>query len=71
MPFPDITYIESAIKNISSLVKPGDIIILESTSPVGTTQKIKDLLDSLNVDTSDISIAYCPEEFCLETFFMN
>lgn len=61
MPFPDITYIESAIKNISSLVKPGDIIILESTSPVGTTQKIKDLLDSLNVDTSDISIAYCPE----------
>jgi UDP-N-acetyl-D-mannosaminuronic acid dehydrogenase len=61
VPAPDISYIESAISNISNLLKDGDTIILESTSPVGTTKKIKRTLDELDIDTSKINIAYCPE----------
>tara|TARA_A100001015_G_C14932328_1_gene688972 strand:+ start:7 stop:1233 length:1227 start_codon:yes stop_codon:yes gene_type:complete len=60
-PSPDISYIRSAVENISKLLKSGDTIILESTSPVGTTLEIKNILDNLNIDTSQINIAYCPE----------
>ena len=55
VPAPDISYIESAITNISNLLKDGDTIILESTSPVGTTIKIKRTLDELDIDTSKLS----------------
>lgn len=41
---PDLSYIESAVKSIAPVVKKGDLIILESTSPVGTTEKIRDWL---------------------------
>lgn len=70
---PDISYVESAVNSMAPVLKPGNLIILESTSPVGTTQRIanwlKDLRSDLkipdeSVETSDsqsIFIAHCPE----------
>ena len=61
VPTPNIDYVRAAAENISHVVKDGDIVILESTSPVGTTHMIKEVLDMNGVDTSKIYIAYCPE----------
>ncbi|RZL55152.1 MAG: UDP-N-acetyl-D-mannosamine dehydrogenase, partial [Sphingomonas sp.] len=41
---PDIAYVLQAATTIASVLKPGDAIILESTSPVGTTERVRDLL---------------------------
>ncbi len=60
-PKPNINYIIEAVKNIAPIIKAGDYIILESTSPVGTTNKIKNILNKLKVDTKQLNIAYCPE----------
>ena len=60
-PKPDISYIEAATKSIAPHVKAGDLVILESTSPVGTTELVEHLLSENGVATSEISIAYCPE----------
>ena len=61
IPQPNIDYVLTATQSISSFVKAGDMIILESTSPVGTTQKIAEVLCELGVDITTIYIAYCPE----------
>jgi UDP-N-acetyl-D-mannosaminuronic acid dehydrogenase len=67
---PDLDYIERATHMLAPLLKKGDLIILESTSPVGTTEQIcawiaaqrPDLiLPDPNRDTADIHIAHCPE----------
>jgi UDP-N-acetyl-D-mannosaminuronic acid dehydrogenase len=67
---PDISYVLAAGRAIAPVLKAGDIIILESTSPVGTTEQIRDLIAALRPDlkipgisreTPDVSIAYCPE----------
>ncbi len=67
---PDISFIKSASKAIASALKRGDIVILESTSPVGTTEKMSRWLADARPDltfpqshgeASDIRIAYCPE----------
>lgn len=61
---PDLSYIQSAIKSIAPVVKAGDLIILESTSPVGTTELMcKWLLEELNGDSKadDFLFAHCPE----------
>ena len=67
---PDISYILDAAASISAVLKSGDTIILESTSPVGTTDQVRDFIAKLRPDlkvpgvtseTPDISIAYCPE----------
>lgn len=67
---PDISYVLSAARKIAPVLKEGDLVILESTSPVGTTEAIRDLLSELcpdlrmpgsQSDKSDVSIAYCPE----------
>lgn len=58
---PNIDYIISATEAISSYVKEGNIVILESTSPVGTTDIIEKTLIGKGVDTSKIHIAHCPE----------
>lgn len=67
---PDISYVESACKNIAPFLKPSNVIILESTSPVGTTEEIAKQLADLRKDLKfphehpteqDIFIAYCPE----------
>jgi len=60
---PDLTYIEEATQKISPLIKPGNLIILESTSPVGTTDEVvaKILNDNGHNVDSGIFIAHCPE----------
>ena len=58
---PNIDYIVSATKAIVPYVKQNNIIILESTSPVGTTDKVEEILKEEGVDTSKLFIAYCPE----------
>jgi len=58
---PNIDYVLSATKAIANYLKEGNIVILESTSPVGTTDKIEELLSDHGIDTSKIYIAHCPE----------
>jgi len=67
---PDISYVLAAGRSVAAVLKVGDVVILESTSPVGTTEELRDLIAELRPDlkvpgktreTPDISIAYCPE----------
>ena len=61
IPQPNIDYVLAATRSIAAYVKVGDMVILESTSPVGTTQKMSEVLSNAGVDISTIYIAYCPE----------
>lgn len=67
---PDLGYIESASKSIAPVLKKGDLVILESTSPVGATEQMAAWLAEARPDLSfpqthgedsDIRIAHCPE----------
>lgn len=67
---PDLSYIESASKSIAPVLKKGDLVILESTSPVGATEQMAAWLAEARPDlsfpqtlgeNSDIRIAHCPE----------
>jgi UDP-N-acetyl-D-mannosaminuronic acid dehydrogenase len=60
-PQPNIDYVLAATRSIAPFVKPGSLVILESTSPVGTTEQMASVLRDAGVDVSKISIAYCPE----------
>lgn len=60
-PVPNIDYIISATKAIALYVKPGNLILLESTSPVGTTDKMAEILANEGVDINSINIAHSPE----------
>lgn len=66
----DLSYIESACKALAPVLKVGDLVVLESTSPVGATEKMADWLAEARPDltfpqthgeSSDIRIAHCPE----------
>ena len=67
---PDLTYVLNAGRSIAPVLKQGDVVILESTSPVGTTEQLRDMLASerpdlkfpgLTSETPDVSVSYCPE----------
>lgn len=67
---PDLIYIESACKAIAPVLKRGDLVILESTSPVGATEQMTAWLAETRPDLSfpqqageesDIRVAHCPE----------
>ncbi len=58
---PNVDYVVSATKSIAPYVKNGDIVILESTSPVGTTELVEETLKKEDIDTSKLYIAHCPE----------
>ncbi len=59
---PDISYVEAATKAILPLLKEGDLYIIESTSPIGTTEKMKDLIFGARPELEGkIHMAYCPE----------
>jgi UDP-N-acetyl-D-mannosaminuronic acid dehydrogenase len=59
---PDISYVEQATMSIIPFLKSGDLFIIESTSPVGTTEKIHEIICGDRPDLIDkINIAYCPE----------
>ncbi len=67
---PDISFIEAACRSIAPVLAPRNLVILESTSPVGTTELISEWLAAArpdltfphqNGESSDIRIAHCPE----------
>ncbi len=67
---PDIGYVLKAATSIAVVLKMGDVVVLESTSPVGTTEKVAELLARLRPDLKipghsagvpDVAVAYCPE----------
>ena len=67
---PDISYVLAATREVAKVLKPGDTVILESTSPIGTTEEMRDLIAAERSDlalpglvegAADIAIAYCPE----------
>lgn len=68
---PDLTYVEAAAKTIAPVIKNGDIIILESTSPIGTTEKVAEWIleerpdlttsEKMHSDKGRIYVAHCPE----------
>jgi UDP-N-acetyl-D-mannosaminuronic acid dehydrogenase len=67
---PDLSFVLAAAQSVAKVLKPGDTIILESTSPVGTTEQMRDAIAAARPDlalpgrtgaTPDVAIAYCPE----------
>lgn len=67
---PDLAYVEAAAKSIAPVLKKGDLVILESTSPVTATEQMAQWLMDARSDLSfppqageaaDVNIAYCPE----------
>ena len=60
---PDLSYIEAATKKISPFIKPGNLVILESTSPVGTTDEVVAAILRLDGHAvgEDVYVAHCPE----------
>ena len=58
---PDISYVETATRSVIPLLKENDLFIIESTSPVGTTNKMTELIFTIRPELKDkIYIAYCP-----------
>lgn len=67
---PDLSFIEAAVKNLAKVLSKGNLVILESTSPVGTTEKIAQWMAEVRPDLSfpvqagehaDVQVAHCPE----------
>lgn len=59
---PDISFVQSATKAVLPFLKEGDLYIIESTSPVGTTEKMRDYIYQERPELEGkIFIAYCPE----------
>lgn len=70
IPEPDLTYIQKASEAIAPVLKKGDLVILESTSPVGATEQMAEWLAAARPDltfpqtvgdNADINVAHCPE----------
>jgi UDP-N-acetyl-D-mannosaminuronic acid dehydrogenase len=60
---PDLSYVEAATREIAPYVEPGNLVILESTSPVGTTEEVvaRILAENGHDIEKDVYIAHCPE----------
>ncbi|HCU66831.1 MAG TPA: UDP-N-acetyl-D-mannosamine dehydrogenase [Rheinheimera sp.] len=66
---PDLSYVEAAVKSIAPVLAKGNLVVLESTSPVGTTELVckwikesrPDLTLPTDSSTPDLHVAYCPE----------
>lgn len=68
---PDLSYIEAAVNTIAPVLEKGNVVILESTSPVGATEQMVEWLSALRPDLKfpkqatdtdvDVHVAYCPE----------
>lgn len=60
---PDLSYIESASSNIAPFIEEGNLVILESTSPVGTTEKVKEWILKARPDLTSKTLyfSHCPE----------
>lgn len=59
---PDISFVEAATRSVLPLLKPDDLFIIESTSPIGTTEQMAELIFNERPELKDrIHISYCPE----------
>ena len=59
---PDVSYVEAATRAVLPLLKEGDLYVIESTSPIGTTEMMTDIIFTERPELKDkIYIAYCPE----------
>lgn len=67
---PDVSYVQAAAESIAPVLRPGNLVVLESTSPVGTTEQMVEWLRAARpdlrfpgpgVDAVDVNVAYCPE----------
>ena len=59
---PDVSYVEAATRSVVPYLKEGDLFVIESTSPVGTTESMKRLIYEMRPELDGrIHIAYCPE----------
>ena len=67
---PDISYVEAAARAIAPVLIDGNLVILESTSPVGTTERVAEIMSEMRPDLTfphqrgelaDIQVAHCPE----------
>ena len=62
IPKPNIEYVLNAAKKLSKYIRPKNLVLLESTSPVGTTENIANLISKESgLDMTDFYVAYCPE----------
>lgn len=61
IPQPNTDYVLAATRGIAPFVKAGDLVILESTSPVGTTEQMEAVLREAGVNVDEVHMAYCPE----------
>jgi UDP-N-acetyl-D-mannosaminuronic acid dehydrogenase len=62
IPQPNIDYVLAAARAIAPVLRPGNLVLLESTSPVGTTEQVAQLIGELSgLNTEQLHIAYCPE----------
>lgn len=63
---PDMSYVETAARSVAPVLEPGNLVILESTSPLGATENVAGIIRSVRPDLVEqdglkIAIAYCPE----------
>lgn len=67
---PDVSYVEAAARSIAPVLAKGNLVVLESTSPVGTTEQMAQWLAEARPDltfpqqageAADVQVAYCPE----------
>ena len=59
---PDIRFLENAVLTISKIIKKDDLVIIESTVPVGTTRRVSEMIfEKTGLSYEDVNYAYCPE----------
>ena len=59
LPKPNIDFVINAALSIASVIKPGNLVIIESTCPVGTTEKVSKIIcEASNLESSQINMAY-------------
>jgi UDP-N-acetyl-D-mannosaminuronic acid dehydrogenase len=61
IPTPNITFVLDAVKSILGVIKKENLLIIESTIPVGTTQEVANSLEENGIDLTNLHIAHCPE----------
>lgn len=59
---PDLSYLQAALRDVAPLVRPGDLVIVESTLPLGTIERVVvPALRAAGVHPDEVAIAYCPD----------
>lgn len=62
IPIPNVDYVMAAARAIAPVLRPGNLVLLESTSPVGTTEQVAQVIgETSGLNANQLHIAYCPE----------